>query len=104
VSEWNHISTAPKDGQEILICIPGGHSDSYYVVCWEPENEPPCWQSRDGNTTLTVNSIERCYLQPMWMELPIPPSSLCAGPGIKSDSPKRYDLEPPAEPQGGQGE
>ncbi len=81
------MSTAPKDGTDILICMPGGQSDHYYPVHWnaEPDDEDqsmgirtPCWQCRwELGMFLTEDQIERCHLAPMWQHLTAPPSSLC---------------------------
>ena len=89
-NQWKHIGTAPKDGRDILVCLPGGMSDHFFPVCWNDEDG--VWECRWHQTMrLTEEEIARCYLQPMWMEIPTPPSSLCAS-AIVSDSPGRYDL------------
>lgn len=76
---WQDINTAPKDGTEILICMPGGQSDHYYVVFWDHDSET--WQSRDSDEILlTTEDINACHLRPMWCELEPCPSSLCFTP------------------------
>ena len=81
--EWKPIDTAPKDGTEILIVMPGGHSDHYHVVIWDDEER--AWVSRyHDDWTLTDGQIAACHLLPMWAEINFPPSSLCApGFGIR---------------------
>lgn len=84
MSEWQSIETAPKDGTDILICMPGGQSDHYYPVYWsdDDEVEEPCWLCPwCPEMVLTEKDISGCYLLPMWKHLDPPPSSLCATPG-----------------------
>lgn len=89
--DWQPIETAPKDGTDILICLPTGTSDHYYPVCWVDADEDDgvdesCWQCRwREEMILTEEQICGCYLKPMWTRLEHPPSSLCSGAGIKND-------------------
>lgn len=79
--EWKSITTAPKDGTEILIVMPGGQSDHFHVMYWCSEEER--WCSRyTAYLRITEKELAACYLLPMWAEINDPPSSLCAGPGI----------------------
>lgn len=82
---WQPIETAPKDGTEILICMPGGQSDHYYIVCWSDDFR--YWQNRSsendglpGVGDLTERDIQSCHLKPMWCHLEPPPTSLCFKP------------------------
>lgn len=72
---WKPITTAPKTGKEILIVLPGAHSDHFYVVHWKDN----AWRSRfSGNSIcITENDIRKCYTRPSWVELDDPPGSLC---------------------------
>lgn len=79
-SEWRAMATAPKNGNEILIVLPGGHSDHYHVMYWDGEE---AWLSRyHDDYRITEAALAECHLMPMWAEIHDPPSSLCAGPGI----------------------
>lgn len=72
---WQPIETAPKDGTEILLAMPGGMSDHFYVVYWHAG----AWRSRfdENRVTITDKAISRCYLRPCWVKLDPPPTSLC---------------------------
>lgn len=81
-TEWRPMSEAPKDGDDILICLPGGMSDHYYPVAWDEENG--YWACRwNAEMIVTEEALANCHLAPMWKRLGHPPSSLCAGPGIR---------------------
>jgi hypothetical protein len=90
-NEWHPIETAPKTGDLILICMPGGQSDHYYPVAWDEPNEQdpddelhatgPAWQCPwKLDMILTEKQIADCHLRPMWCELSAPPTSLCYMP------------------------
>ena len=68
MSEWQPISTAPKDGTIILIC--GFSSTGYYVadVKWNADEIEFCLfdPETDGHTWPT-------YEPKFWMPLPVPP-------------------------------
>lgn len=84
MSEWKYYKDAPKDGSDILLCLPGAQSDHYYPVRWiddleakEDDLASACWQCRyHFNMTVTEEEINNCYLKPMWRYLDAPPSSL----------------------------
>lgn len=65
MSEWQPISTAPKDGTEILVCACG---NSWFVVFWDDKlGNTHCWQTPDG-------VAYHNDLPSHWMPLPaIPP-------------------------------
>lgn len=95
---FHPMSEAKRDGTTILICVPGGQSDHYYPVCWADTEElladldapsdrllsaireaGGAWQCPwRPDMVLTEAEIAANHLQPMWCELPIPPTSLCA--------------------------
>lgn len=54
--DWKPIDTAPKDGRDILICMPGGQSDHYYPVCWD--DETGSWTCRYGDLVTLRDSEE----------------------------------------------
>lgn len=73
------MDSAPKDGTDILICTPGGNSDHYYVVAWNPDLRPPQWQCRwSWDMRLSEEFLANCHIPPMWMDLPLHPGSLSA--------------------------
>jgi hypothetical protein len=73
---WKPWTTAPKDGTEILLVLPGGHSDHYHAVCWDSGED--AWISRyHEDWKMTEESLRACHLLPMWAEINDPPSSLC---------------------------
>jgi hypothetical protein len=71
--DWQPIETAPKDGSRILISLPGGHWDDFYVVRWEEGN----WMPTGEGKAITEQRILRCYTRPSWVKLDDPPGSLC---------------------------
>ena len=82
---WFPLETAPKNGDDILICLPGGGSDHYYPVAWHDdvdefdESDVPRWQCRwQPEMVVTQQMLDECHLAPMWQPLSIPPSSICA--------------------------
>lgn len=86
MSEWQDISTAPKDGTEIILFCPQGDgtpgktyrvtSGSWFIpptISWTPdpevdEEEAPSWLSWDGGFS------EDTMMPTHWMPLPKPPS------------------------------
>ena len=71
--DWKPIETAPKDGTEILIALPGGHSDHFHVVFWKDD----AWNHRFSLLRITEAAIQHCDARPSWVELDDPPGSLC---------------------------
>lgn len=80
--DWKPIETAPKDGREILLVMPGAMSDHFHVVIWNNG----AWRSRfdDNQVCITENDIVRCYSRPYWVELDDPPTSLCRNDYVPS--------------------
>lgn len=81
MSEWQDISTAPKDGTEVLIWC--SHCDSQILAVWGCANhncydnccaeaggeDAPMWRDTFG-----LNDIEDNWHRPThWMPLPPPP-------------------------------
>jgi hypothetical protein len=62
---WQDISTAPKDGTEILVRRDNGCSWEHYVVWWGQNEETYPWVS-DGNAYASDRFDD-------WMPLPPPP-------------------------------
>lgn len=99
---WQPIDTAPRDGTEILLCMPGGQSDHFHTLCWEPtdevwqdyqyteledmpspedtqsvNDEGGAWVSRYAPLFMvTVREINACHLRPMWCAIEPCPTSL----------------------------
>lgn len=67
MSEWQPISTAPKDG-ETRILVWGPHGHEHMVVCYDPEPDQPGfpWMTLDG-----PDYQEAAFTH--WMPLPAPP-------------------------------
>lgn len=62
---WRPISTAPKDGTDILVWGPHGHD--CMVVWWAEDGASPyCWETLDGPTYGDVFTH--------WQPLPEPPT------------------------------
>ena len=83
---WQPIETAPRDESLIIVCMPSGSHDRYYVVQWRwPEEEQnegsaQAWRGQEDDSVLiTDEQIAACHLRPMWCALIAPTTSLCAG-------------------------
>lgn len=88
MSEWQDISTAPKDGTEILVWFRGRRHVAEYGPIFHPDNkhwyvrEPSTDEREKSNTvhqidppTVDGNPIPGCWLGPsLWMPLPEPPN------------------------------
>ena len=80
MSEWQPISTAPKDGTPILV-FPGllGHP---IVAAWErPAKHPPRgrvgnWSDNFGFWRVVLTNKATPYIPTHWMPLPPPPKDI----------------------------
>lgn len=77
---WQPWDTVPMDGTTLLICVPSGSADHFYVMHWdEYEN---AWISDSNEDDVRADEdFRRVHLGTMWAHLYFPPNSLCYGIG-----------------------
>lgn len=66
MNAWKDISTAPKDGTPILVCVSGCWPDT---VAWNAKQE--AWEEGDGSFS-TLDDWPLTH----WMPLPEPPEKV----------------------------
>jgi hypothetical protein len=79
---WQEMATAPRNGEDILICVPGA-TDHWFVVSWEADEgelDAGQWVSGDGTPAFTDETLASGHLRPMWQALTHCPTSLCSAP------------------------
>ena len=76
--EWQPISTAPKDGSEVVLFIPGDHNRHVVIGSWDDaqysRRPRPYWTS-DGARIWGVR-WSRDNQPTHWMPLPQPPQAV----------------------------
>lgn len=69
MSQWQDISTAPKDGARVLIFFAGAvglPSEAIQIAQWSVEPYGPCWLTSEGEGWLSPTH---------WMPLPPAPEA-----------------------------
>lgn len=75
MGEWQDISTAPKDGTAVLLCIDGDViGEAYWYSYTDREQDQGWWWANTGPGDYHADRISIVGPHPaFWMPLPAPP-------------------------------